>query len=69
MRAKNGQWIDNLPATRGWTIDATPPETSIGTSDTSGRDASFGFSGFLADAGATDLLMLLPREHHDSRIV
>lgn len=51
VRAKNGQWIDNLPATRGWTIDATPPETSLGTPDTSGRDASFGFSGFLGASG------------------
>lgn len=44
VRAKNGGWTDQIPATRSWTIDATPPATSLDTKNVDGRDASFGFS-------------------------
>ncbi|MDQ3484185.1 MAG: hypothetical protein M3445_02030, partial [Actinomycetota bacterium] len=44
VRAKVGWWVDQIPATRTWTIDATPPATSLEAPSVSGRDASFTFS-------------------------
>jgi len=29
VRAKNGGYFDHVPAVRTWTVDATPPETSV----------------------------------------
>jgi hypothetical protein len=32
VRAVNGQFVDQVPATRTWTVDTTPPDTTILTS-------------------------------------
>ncbi len=43
VRAVNGEWFDRVPATRSWTIDGTPPDTFLHTTNTSGTSASFTF--------------------------
>jgi hypothetical protein len=45
VRAVNGQWFDQLPASRSWSIDSTPPDTVLTDATTSGRSATFGFDG------------------------
>ncbi|MDQ3095753.1 MAG: hypothetical protein M3Q82_07330, partial [Actinomycetota bacterium] len=63
VRAKVGWWVDQIPAIRTWTIDATPPDTTLGTPNVSGRDASFGFTG--AGANGFQCLLSGPSAAHD----
>jgi hypothetical protein len=49
VRARNGEFVDAIPATRTWTIDATPPNTTITAgpeegSLTESTMAQFGFT-------------------------
>ena len=46
VRARNGSFIDGVPAVRSWTIDSLPPETAIDTALTAvdSRSAHFTFS-------------------------
>ena len=41
----NGGWWDRIPAVRTWTIDTTPPDTSLTGASTSGQTADFSFAG------------------------
>ena len=63
VRASNGGWTDRLPATRSWTIDATPPTTSLDATSINGRDASFGFSA--AAASGFQCRLTGPTSAHD----
>lgn len=45
VRAVNGRWVDQLPASRSWSIDSTAPETTLTAADLNGRSATFAFDG------------------------
>jgi hypothetical protein len=49
VRSRNGDWFDHIPVTRTWTVDSTPPATTLsGTpargSSTTSTSASFAFA-------------------------
>lgn len=45
VRAVNGQWVDQLPSSRSWTIDSTPPDTVLTGANVNGGSATFSFDG------------------------
>jgi len=45
VRAVNGQWVDQLPEARAWTIDSTPPDTGLTGANINGGAATFTFDG------------------------
>jgi hypothetical protein len=45
VRAVNGRWADQLPASRSWTIDSTPPGTTLTDANINGGSATFTFDG------------------------
>ena len=45
VRARMDSWFDRVPAVRTWTIDATPPETTLTDATTSGQGATFSLGG------------------------
>ncbi|MDQ3308116.1 MAG: Ig-like domain repeat protein, partial [Actinomycetota bacterium] len=63
VRAKVGWWVDQIPATRSWTIDATPPDTTLHTPNVSGRDAGFTFSA--VEGNGFQCLLSGPSAAHD----
>jgi hypothetical protein len=53
VRAKNGGYFDHVPATRTWTVDATPPQTSITDGPPNKTKSKSALITFSADESAT----------------